>query len=262
MSSHLSCIGFVFKDVDDFQARAIALAGETRERLACAAGEYAIWRSRTGAEVWFHLAPADDSGPATNIIGLAPFFEGQNHIPIQVTAAIKRPDDNPLEGFFYGWVAPESKTGTGAYPLAFEAIDFAAHASRPLPATWRCRVTGFCRNLAVHETDETLPDLGDGAQLAMQALIPIGLFNDPDQGEDEAAATAAVSMEPTALLTGIVRSHKLLRNEVTGRDFHWLEVESLAATYELVADPDIVLGEIREGAIIEAFVWMFGRVLD
>lgn len=258
MASNLSSIGFVFKDADDFHTRAIALAGDTRERLACAAGEYAIWRSRTGAEVWFHLAPSGDGEPATNIIGLVPFFEGQSRIPIQVTAAIKRPDDNPLEGLFYGWVAPDTETGSGAYPLAFEAIDFAAHASRPLPATWHCRVTGFCRNLAVHETADTLPDLGDGAQLATQALIPIGLFNDPDQGE----AAAEAAPEPTALLTGIVRSHRLLRNEVTDRDFHWLEVESLAASYELVADPDIVLGEIREGAIVEAFVWMFARVMD
>ncbi len=258
MASNLSSIGFVFGDAEDFHARMLVLAEETRERLRCDAGEYAIWRSRTGAEVWFHLsADKEADGPAT-IVGLAPFFEGQSSVPVLVTQVHKRPDDTPLEGLLHGWVAPDG-SGAGAYPLAFDAIDFAAHAGRPLPAVWNCRVTGFCRNLNVHADPSTLPEIGEGQRIAAQALIPIGLFNDADE---DAAPTAASAPEPTAWLTGIVRAHRLLENEATGRSFHWLSVESLAATYDLVADPDIVTGVITEGRIVEVMAWMFARVMD
>jgi hypothetical protein len=258
MASNLSSIGFVFRDAEEFHARMLALAEESRERLRCEAGEYAIWRSRTGAEVWFHLAPQDQDEGQSTILGLAPFFEGQSSAPVLVTQIHNRPDDTPLEGLLHGWVAPDG-SGAGAYPLALDAIDFAAHAGRSLPVTWRCRVTGFCRNLNVHNDASTLPEMSEGQRLAAQALIPIGLFNDADE---KVNPTAASSPEPTAWLTGIVRAHRLLENEATGRAFHWLSVESLAATYDLVADPDIVTGEISEGVIVEVMAWMFARVLD
>lgn len=258
MASNLSSIGFVFRDAEDFHARMLVLAEESRERLRCDEGEYAIWRSRTGAEVWFHLPPEGDADEQATILGLAPFFEGQSRVPVLVTQIHRRPDDTPLEGLLHGWVAPDG-SGGGAYPIAFDAIDFAAHASRPLPATWNCRVTGFCRNLNVHPDSSTLPEIGEGQRLAAQALIPIGLFNDDT---DEEVAPTSSPPEPTAWLTGIVRAHRLLENEATGRSFHCLSVESLAATYDLVADPDIVTGEIAEGRIVEVMAWMFARVLD
>lgn len=258
MASNLSSIGFVFRHAEEFHARMLVLAEETRERLACDVGEYAIWRSRTGAEVWFHLAPASDTDGQATILGLAPYFEGRSNVPVMVTSLSQRPDDNPMEGLLQGWVAPDSQ-GVGAYPLAFESVDFAAHSNRPLPATWHCRITGFCRTLTVHQDASTLPEIGEEERLAPQALIPIGLFGDV---QEDVAPTDAAAPEPTAWLTGIVRAHRRFENEATGRPFHWMSVESLAATFDLVADPDIVTGEITEGAIVEAMAWMFARVLD
>jgi hypothetical protein len=43
---------------------------------------------------------------------------------------------------------------------------------------------------------------------------------------------------------------------------HWLLVESLEATFDIVADPEVVLGEITAGGTIEAAVMMFGRLLE
>lgn len=271
MASNLSSIGFVFRDAEEFHTQMLVLAENSRERLRCDAGEYAIWRSRSGAEIWFHLALPGDEGGQASILGLTPFFEGSSSVPVLITQAVKRPDDTPLEGLLHGWVAPDGE-GAGAYPLAFDAVDFAAHATRPLPAMWQCRVTGFCRTLAVHADASTLPEMGEGMRMATQALIPIGLFNsddaDGDAGETGDAAAGADQgspsspPEPTAWLTGIVREHRVLENEVTGRPFHLLSVETLAATFDLVADPDIVTGEIAPGAIVEAMAWMFARILD
>ena len=267
MASNLSSIGFVFESAEDFQTRAIALAGQTRERFSCEACEYAIWRSRTGAELWFHLAGAEGEAGASEIIGLTPFFEGQSAIALRITAAIERPEDNAHEGLLYGWVLSDGKIGGDAYPLVFDAIDFAAHAGRQLPAVWSCRICGFCRDLKLHATADTLPELGGGTRIAPQAFIPLGLFGD---GDADAGTSAAAPVdndndtppEPIALLTGIVRAHKTLTNEASGRMFHWMRVESLIATFDLVADPEIVCGTIEEGAIVETIAWLFGRVLE
>ena len=109
MASNLSSIGFAFRDAEEFHARMLELAEASRERLRCDAGEYAIWRSRTGAEIWFHLAPADEDGGQASILGLTPFYEGQSAIPMMITAAWKRPDDTPLEVLLHGWVAPDGQ---------------------------------------------------------------------------------------------------------------------------------------------------------
>ena len=90
VASTLSSIGFVFEDGADFSAAMIRLAGEARERLAVAGGEYAVWRSRTGAEIWFQFAPGVD-GADDEIIGLTPFYEGLSEIPVKVTAIVRRP---------------------------------------------------------------------------------------------------------------------------------------------------------------------------
>lgn len=267
MASNLSSIGFVFENAEEFQTRVIALAAEARERLSCEAGEYAIWRSRTGAELWFHINGQDQAADTREIIGLTPFFEGQSVVALRITTAIKRPKDNPHEGLLYGWVLSEGEIGCDAYPLVFDAIDFAAHAARALPAIWNCRITGFCRALKLHATPDTLPELGEGTRMAPQAFIPLGLFRD---GEADAADGDApggdndndTPPEPVGLLTGIVRAHRTLTNEATGCSFHWMRVESLIATFDLVADPEIVTGEIAEGRIVEALAWMFARVLD
>lgn len=267
MASNLSSIGFVFENAEDFQARVIALAAQTRERFSCEACEYAIWRSRTGAELWFHLAGAEGEVGASDIIGLTPFFEGESRVAMHITAAIERPEDNAHEGLLYGWVLSDGKIGSDAFPLVFDAIDFAAHSGRPLPAVWTCRICGFCRDLKLHASAESLPELGEGQRIAPQAFIPIGLFGD---GEAETVNTASpggdndneTPPEPIALLTGIVRAHKMLTNEASGRTFHWMRVESLIATFDLVADPEIVEGAIVEGAIVETIAWLFGRVLD
>jgi len=261
MASNLSSIGFAFTDEMVFRETMTSLANAARDRLKCDAGEYAIWRSRTGAEVWFQLDETTGAdGDTPTIIGLTPFFEGTTSVVLKVTDALNRPDDTALEGLFRAEVIgvdpdrADAEAAETVYPLVFDAIDFAAHADRPLPALWRCRLTGFCRELDAFATAEDLMRLGEVA-IAEKAVIPIGLFGGDDEMED-------AGPQPFVLLTGRVLSHRRLTNEVTGAEFHALSVATLEATIDLVADPEIVNGEIAEGAIVQATAWVFGRILD
>ncbi|MGD9785750.1 MAG: hypothetical protein AB7E80_14675 [Hyphomicrobiaceae bacterium] len=275
MASNLSSIGFVFETDTAFEETMTRLANDAVARLAAPGGEYAIWRSRTGAELWFHLAVADDAaasgGSARQIVGLTPFFEGTSRVPFGPADAETRPDDNAFEGILKAWVAPDAESGVGVYPLALDAVDFAASRERASESDWTGRVVAFCREARVLDANEEPTALAEGHGLARQAMIPIGLLT---EGQDD-PATLAASFEdaaddggafatplPTVLMTGIIRSARRLDNEVTGAPFYWLTVDTLEATLDVVADPELLNREPVEGATLETTAWLFARVLD
>lgn len=267
MASNLSTIGFVFEDEDAFRAAMIACAGAAVDQLPCATGNYGIWRSRAGAEIWFHLAaatPDDDGENSIEICGLTPFFEGQSDVALKVTGVIARSGDNPFEGAVTGWVSPD-EAGEGSYPIVFDAVDFAAHAGDSWPAIRHVRLAGFARELQAFASEEAYyaargaPDV-EQPKLAAHAFIPVGLFAATQN--DKSSGSAPETPLPTALLTGTILEHQTFTNEASGLPFVWLLVESLEATIDIVADPAVINGELRDGGTIETAVWMFGRFLD
>jgi hypothetical protein len=280
MASNLSTIGLVFKDEAEFASAMVALAGEARERLSCSGGEYAIWRSRTGAEVWFQFSPSGD-GNESEIIGLTPFYEGQSEVAVRVTEAYSRPGDTALEGAFMAWVADgpgdadclessgewdgEQAGQAGGFPLVFDAVDFAAHAERQQPFACRVRLTGFAREVHAYPSADDYAEAQDRVpQFAPQAFVPVGMFAAAAGGEsaDDESRDAGEPPSSAALLTGEVVEHAILTNETSGRPFHWLLVRSFAADFDIVADPEVVSGEIVGGATVEVACLLFGRLLD
>ena len=259
LPSNLSTIGFDFAGEGDLTAILTRLAGEARERFSTPLGEYAIWRSRTGAELWFQLAPPmDDGAPEREIIGMTPFFEGESDIAVKVTAFVRRLEDTPLEGAFTAWVAPD-EDGEGAYPLVFDAVDFAAHSGREIPAIRRVRLAGFAREITAFASEKTYFAAQDRKPaFAARSFVPVGMFAAAMDGEaDETPPPSSA-----ALLTGEVLEHQLLTNEETGRSFHWLLVESADATFDILADPEVVTGNIVFGGTVEVACLLLGRFLD
>lgn len=258
MANNLSTIGFLFADDAAFVAAMTELAARAAETLATPAGDYAIWRSRTGAEIWFHLGPPPEPGGEREILGLTPAFQGQSEVMLKITSEAQRPSDNPFEGLHTAWVAPD-ETGEGAYPLAFEAIDYAAHAGRPLPAVRRVQLVGFARELkAFRSGAEYEASQKREPRLAAKAFIPVGLFAAAASEGD----TAGHAPSATALITGRIREATRLINEVSGQPFVWLLVECHEAVFDIVADPTVVEGEINRGGTVEALITLFGRTLD
>ncbi len=259
MASNLSSIGFRFDSAEAFQDTMVKLAPRTVERIGCEAGDYSVWRSRSGAEVWFHLPFLGTEDAAQDIAGLSPFYEGSSDVAIEVVARINRPDDNEFEGALTAQVIDPDGTNDG-FPITFDAVDFAAHAAVSLPFKARARIVGFARHVrafadeAAYGADQSGP-LGE-IGLAPRAFIPVGQFAETADGEDVEAPAS------TALLTGYISEHRRLVNEVTGEAFHWMLVESLAATFDVVADPEIVTGEIVEGGTVEVGCVLFGRLME
>ncbi len=268
MASNLETIGLGVRTEQEFEDLVHRLAREAEEGLSTPAGDYAVWRSRSGAEVWLHIAKPDAGGeepsgpeaggPVREIRGLTPFFGGESAIDVNVTAQIKRPNDNEFEGAFQAWVAPgDDPADEGAYPLVFDAVDFAAFANQPLPARGRVRIAGFSRELKAFPDEAAFAAANaSGPGFAAQSFFPVGLL-----AEAEANDGAVSAPSSNALINGIVRRHMERTNELTGQPYHWLEVESLAASYDIIAAPGVVSGEITEGGVVQAACWLFGRML-
>lgn len=258
MASTLSSIGFVFEDEAEFTAAMVGLAGEARERLPVEGGEYAIWRSRTGAEIWFQFAPGTEG--ADEIIGLTPFFEGMSEIPVKVTGLVRRPDDTPLEGAFMAWIAPDQAASgsEGSYPLVFDAVDFAAHGTRPLPEVRRVRLTGFAREISAFASEEAYKDRTPPPTFPARSIVSMGMITAAVEGRE------SDKLPPSSLfmLSGVVRGAGILTNEVTGRGFFWLVVESVDATFDILADPEVVTGDIVQGGTVQVTCVLIGRFLD
>lgn len=263
MASNLSSIGFHFTDAKAFQHEMIRLAAAAVERLECETGTYAIWRSRTGAELWFHLPLFGDEDQPEDIEGLTPWFEGEGETRLEIRRRIHRPDDNAFEGAFEAWVGGESsgEADAAGHPVLFDAIDFAAHAGRALPFRCSARITGFARSLKAFADEEAFQAAQrsgagkGGAALAARAFIPIGMFA-ASAGDRDAVPTS------DALLSGTVLDHRRLVNEASGSAFHALRIRSLACDIDIVADPEIAEGEIRIGGTVEVTCPLFGRLLD
>ncbi len=255
----LQSIGFTFANAADFRKTVERLAGEAPERLACPFGDYAIWRSRSGAELWFHLAAPEGSSQEREIAGLTPFFEGRSEVPLSQLRRLQPPDDTAFECSLSACVLADGGDG-GQFPIIFDVVDAAVWPASRLPQKTTARLTGFASALAHYASEADFIAANAGrAGVTAQAFLPAGLA---------AAATAngerdaAMALSSTACIRGRVIEHARLRNEATGQAFSWLFVESCSARVDIVADPDLVRGPITPGATVDVTCWLVGRILD
>lgn len=263
MASNLETIGLGVNDRPAFEKLVTSLAEAAQEGLSTPVGDYQVWRSRSGAEVWLHIAPPVQDGDNTmrEIMGLTPFFNGNSEIALNITDRIKRPEDNAFEGAYQAWVGTSEAAAAegGDFPVVFDAVDFAAFTSQTLPATCRARISGFSRELKAFpdEAAFSAAQAPNGLDFSAQSFFPVGLMADA-ANENKTEKTAPSS---NALINGIVKSHRELVNELTNQSFHWLEVESITATFDVLAASNVIKGEIKEGGVVQASCWLFGRIL-
>ena len=157
----------------------------------------------------------------------------------------------PISRFIY-------RDDEDAYRFVFDSIDFAAYEKRTLPMEHRARLTAFAHVLKAFESAAAYDALHTEETLfRSKCFITTGLI--AAALDKEANRTPATQ----AMLTGEVMEHQLLTNEVTGQQFHWmLVVGPDAAAFDVVADPEIVTGEIKVGGTVEIGCLMFGRFLE
>jgi hypothetical protein len=65
-----------------------------------------------------------------------------------------------------------------------------------------------------------------------------------------------------AIFTGHVLEAGTLTNALTGHPFHWALVDSYAAQYDVVVDPELLPKTPAAGNVLSGSFWLSGRLLS
>jgi hypothetical protein len=251
MASHLSSIGFPVETEQDLYALAEKISQKSTPHEVNQ-GFYLSYQDPSGAAIWLH---ADQD---QQIAGMNPHFAGPSVMPLKIVRKVHREKDHAFEGGYFAWVAPEEEHNhqEGAYPLLFDAPDFLRHQDLRFPALLLVQIAAFAHELEVYPSDEAWQQkAGDTLDMAAESFIPAGLF--PADGRANAALPSA-----HALITGHVLDAQKRTNQMTGKSFWWLQVQSYAAIYDVVVDPVLLKAEPRPGCIVRGSFWLSGVIMD
>ena len=245
MAGHYSSIGFRIDSPAAFGRLVEQLAGEAAP-IEVRNGRYLRWSSPSGAEIWIQV------NGSNGIVGAAPHFAGEAELRAALTGRVTRPDDTELDGAFRATVDPDdAEPGGGAYPLVFDSPDFFCHDRLSLPATLAVQVAAFAHEITVYDTVAAYEAIHRGpGHFASRSLIPSGTFE-----------PGGAPIEPPlalAIVTGHVRRSGRRVNEHSGLPFHWAEVESHRAVFDVVIDPALATVP-PVGGVVHGTFWLSGR---
>jgi hypothetical protein len=254
MASHMTSIGFEAEDEEAFVELA-ARADERGELIETGQGVYLRWALPCGAELWAQITPEEE------LCGMNPHFAGRGRLPAVVSGRVEREDDTPLDGSFLAWAqdpeaGPEA-TGEepGLFPFVFDCPDAARQAGRTFPARTALQLSAFAHELEAFPDEAAfLARSEEEVKLAPRAFLPVGMFR--EEGEAEGPP------EALALFSGRVAAVETRANEHSGREFLWLLVETLGGSLDVVADPEVVAGEVVAGGTVLVTGWLSGRWPD
>ncbi len=248
MVSNLSSIGLNYPTDDAFTSAMEQLAqGPAAEANGA---PYAIWASSSGARLYFHLGNG-----GREVVGLTPFFEGSSQTVVKPVEPIKRPGETAYEGALVAWiVSPDD--GSDLYPVVFDIPNFADVAGHVLPEKAMARITAFAHQVRAFPSAEAYTAAQpDEPKFAPQSFVPIGMFAAAAEGDN------ANPPSSNALFSGTVLGVSSKSNEATGQSFVSMTVATLSATFDVVADPAAIEGDIIPGGTIEVTCGLFGRLL-
>ncbi|MDB5387959.1 MAG: hypothetical protein JWM11_3605 [Planctomycetaceae bacterium] len=253
MATHFSTIGFALETPEDFRILA-AMVTDLGEIFECPAGRYVRWAGDCGAELWVQY---NSDG---RFLDIQPHFSAQATMRIGVTTRLPRPTDTALDGAWQGWADPveDEDPSQGRYLLTFEAPDFALHHDLPLPILAGVQLAAFAHRLDLFESEDAFysSPLVAG-RLNAQAFIPSA--QPVRQGGRNGPETEPLSAE--ALVCGHILKTERLINDLTGRPFYWLLLETDGGRIDLLADPELVTTEPQTGGVAMTVCWLSGRIL-
>lgn len=239
MPTHMSTLGFQAATREDFASLA-RKALEGGQTIALVDGaSYHVWSPGKGIQLWVQVDPAG------SLIGLNPHFNGPARMQVGLTQRIARSQDTALDGAFYGWAGSSvGEPEGGDYPFVFDAPDFRTHDTLPLPAVVSVQLAAFAHRLTAYADAEALH--ASGSRMAEVSCIPTGTFSNPPKSEMQ--------------FHGYVVKMARLTNPYTSLHFYWTLVRTLGGEVDVVADPQVVEGEIVEQGVVGVSAWISGLI--
>lgn len=247
MASHFTSLGFNISNHEDF-SNYFQLTHENGDKIKTNLGTYIKWNIGCGIELWEQL---DVNNLA---IGLNPHFSGTSRIKVRIQNKIRRDNDSELDGAFNCWADPTEIEEDGVYPFVFDLPDMANYNNIEMPQTVLAQITGFAHELSAYRNDEEFDNSQESIpKFASKSFIPVGLFS--QYGENN------TQPEAMAIFSGHVIETRKIKNPFTGKEFIWVKVNTLGGEYDIVADPEVVDGNISIDGVVFGTFWLSGRII-
>lgn len=249
MSTRLHALGFPPAWTADvaFQLRGLV---EQSRIVETQKGTYRHWRSRDGAELWFHYPTRQPRAPgsdASRIDIITPFHRGLSAIKLRIGRVLAMDRANPLEGSCLAWL-PKTASGWREQAIVFELVPYARHAFGPQPFKTEAQIVCFAHGLwAFDTTDRYISGTPQNRRIKVGAYVPVAQSDVP-----EVALTYRNPPVTLGLLTGHVRRAIRFINPVTREPYYWLSLDTQRGLFDVVVNPAVVVGDVSEGNVVQA----------
>ena len=173
---------------------------------------------------------------------------------VRVVEEISRENDSVMDGAFYCWAQPSEDEDDGVFPFVCDLPDRCTYGEIKIPQTVTLQITGFAHELSAYKNHEEFDNSQESIpKFASESFLPTGLFM--PNGD------RVTPPEAYALFNGHVLETSTIINQLTNKKFHWAKINTLGGEIDIVADPEILEGELTIGGVVSGTFWLSARII-
>ncbi len=247
VADHLAALGIGSSSVEERQQQVRKILKESKPHSQRAESMTLRWHDPSGAELWIYV---DQTGAMKSV---QPHFAGGPKIRLEIQAIVERPEISPYDGGFLGLTQEGGSNPSlgGGFPMVFDAPDFPDVKEVFLTAKHDVELAGFAVELNVYPTEEAFREAQPELKpLGVPAFIPAGMVAQVEGDQPTAHA----------LMVGRALESERVMNQLTGRDFIRIRMETPAGPMDLMVDPGMMEDLPENGYILQAGAWLSGRI--
>jgi hypothetical protein len=247
VTDHLAALGIGSSSVEERQEQVRRILKESKPHSQRADSMTLRWRDPSGAELWIYV---DETGSMKSV---QPHFGGGTRMRLELQAILERPEISPYDGGFLGLTEEGGSNPSlgGGFPVVFDAPDFPDVREAMLTSKHHVEVAGFAVELNVYPTEEAFreaqPDL---KPLGIPSFLPAGMVAQSEGGQPTAHA----------LMVGRALESERVTNELTGRQFIRVQVETPAGPMDIIVDPGMLEDLPENDHVLQVGAWISGRL--
>lgn len=294
MSTRLHALGFPTEWTPQMLALVESLAASQSRLVGAARGNYRLWRSRDGAELWFHYPqrttreraapapaparanaaapppgrplgsasrpmpasapqpsiapPAPAAGAAADLrpVAVTPFHRGLSSCQVKIGRWLTLDRVNPLEGSCMAWLPPPAGGGQEQV-IVLELAPYGLQPMRTPPYTTTAQIVCFAHAVwAFKDTITYARETPGNRRIQAGSFSPVTETDVP-----EVKLSYRQSPITLGLATGTVRRTIRYINPETRQPYYWMLLETRRGTFDVIANPAQVQGDISEGNIAQ-----------
>jgi hypothetical protein len=249
VASNFSDVGFAAHSAGEIEA----LARKCFERgrvFKTQSGSYIRWEAGGGVELWGQLNERDE------LLAINPHYSGKTRTSVGLMARVTR-QGAPMDGGFLCWAQPfGNEPISGLFQFVFDTPDFLLTKDLKLPCIQSVQLSAFAQQCNVFANEEDYKSRAARFKITLpsSAFLPLGMTD----------KNRKPLPEPLAL--AMICGHVLDVSEQTNTDskqkFWALKLRTSSGEIDVVSDPELLPNGAKSGNILQASVWVSGRLAD